>query len=122
MFHVNGQPWPYFDVEPRKYRFRFLDASISRSFELSLVDDAKSTTKIPFTIIGSDAGLLLNSVSTTTLDISMAERWDVIIDFANYAGKNLTIKNVGDVGADTKYLATDRLMRKSCSGVVRDLC
>jgi FtsP/CotA-like multicopper oxidase with cupredoxin domain len=26
VFHVNGQPWPYLNVEPRKYRFRFLDA------------------------------------------------------------------------------------------------
>jgi len=26
VIYVNGQPWPCFDVEPRKYRFRLLDA------------------------------------------------------------------------------------------------
>jgi bilirubin oxidase len=30
VIHVNGQPWPYFNVQPRKYRFRILDASVSR--------------------------------------------------------------------------------------------
>ncbi|KDN60547.1 putative multicopper oxidase, partial [Colletotrichum sublineola] len=32
--HVNGQPWPFFQVEPRKYRLRFLNAAVSRSFIL----------------------------------------------------------------------------------------
>ena len=40
--HVNGQPWPYFKVEPRKYRLRFLNAAISRSWELYLESAAKA--------------------------------------------------------------------------------
>lgn len=31
---VNGQPWPFLNVEPRKYGFRILSAAISRSFAL----------------------------------------------------------------------------------------
>lgn len=34
---VNSVPWPVHQVEPRKYRFRLLDASVSRSFSLYLV-------------------------------------------------------------------------------------
>jgi bilirubin oxidase len=34
---VNGVPWPFQNVEPRKYKFRLLDASVSRSFKLYLV-------------------------------------------------------------------------------------
>jgi bilirubin oxidase len=34
---VNGVPWPFQQVEPRKYKFRLLDASVSRSFKLYLV-------------------------------------------------------------------------------------
>lgn len=34
---VNGVPWPFQQVEPRKYKFRLLDASISRSYSLYLV-------------------------------------------------------------------------------------
>ena len=40
--HVNGQPWPYFKVEPRKYRLRFLNAAISRSWELYFESAAKA--------------------------------------------------------------------------------
>lgn len=36
---VNGVPWPFLDVEPRKYRFRLLDASVTRSYLLHLVGD-----------------------------------------------------------------------------------
>ncbi len=32
---VNGRPWPVMQVEPRKYRFRMLNASISRSLDLA---------------------------------------------------------------------------------------
>lgn len=50
-------------------------------------------TKIPFIMIGSDAGLLSAPVTTSSLDISMAERWELIFDFSPYAGKNITLKN-----------------------------
>jgi bilirubin oxidase len=46
--HVNGQPWPYFKVEPRKYRLRFLNAAISRSWELYFESAAKA--KIPMKV------------------------------------------------------------------------
>lgn len=69
VIHVNGQPWPYLKVEPRKYRFRFLDASISRSFQINLSADKSSSTRIPFTVVGSDTGLLEKPVSTTQLDM-----------------------------------------------------
>ena len=33
---VNGKLWPYLEVEPRKYRFRILNASNVRAYELKL--------------------------------------------------------------------------------------
>jgi bilirubin oxidase len=111
VIHVNGQPWPYFNVEPRKYRFRFLDTSISRAFKLYLEADTAVGKKIKFDIIASDAGLLTKPISTDTLEISMAERWEAVIDFSAYAGKNLTIRNSRDVQADEDYNSTDKVMR-----------
>lgn len=111
VIQVNGQPWPYLAVEPRKYLFRFLDTSISRSFQLYAEADTKVGTRIPFSVIGSDAGLLASPVSTTQLDISMAERWEVVFDFSGYAGQNVTLKNTGKVGADDDFDGTDRVMR-----------
>lgn len=111
VIHVNGQPWPYFKVEPRKYRFRFLDTSISRAFKLYFEADGALGKKIPFNVIGSDAGLMTKPVQSDTLEISMAERWEVVFDFSSYAGKNVTLRNSRDVQADEDYNSTDKVMR-----------
>lgn len=44
-------PWPYLDVEPRKYRLRILDASVSRSYNLTF--QTSKGVKLPFHIIGT---------------------------------------------------------------------
>jgi bilirubin oxidase len=109
VIHVNGQPWPFHSVEPRKYRLRWLDASISRTFKLTFVDDSGKV--VPFTMIGSDTGLLTKPVTSSSLDISMAERWEMIFDFSAFAGKNITVKNGRDVQHDEDYNSTDKVMR-----------
>lgn len=55
VIHVNGQPWPYMNVEPCKYRFRVLDGSVSRSYNLYLQDD-ETEESLSFDMIGSDGG------------------------------------------------------------------
>src|SRR4051794_6544735 len=52
---VNGVPWPVMDVEPRKYRFRILNASVSRSYRWQLSD---GRAPVRMTVIGTDAGLM----------------------------------------------------------------
>ena len=59
---VNGVPWPVMRVERRKYRFRILNASISRSFRLKL------STGEPFQVIGTDGGLMPAPQSTEPAD------------------------------------------------------
>ncbi|KAF2869507.1 oxidase cueO precursor [Massariosphaeria phaeospora] len=108
VIHVNGQPWPFHNVEPRKYRLRFLDTAISRAFKLTFEDGTK---KVPFHVIAADAGLLTKPVQSDTLEIAMAERWEIVIDFSAYAGKNITVKNSRDVQADEDYNSTDKVMR-----------
>ncbi|KAK3503233.1 bilirubin oxidase precursor [Neurospora crassa] len=121
VIHVNGQPWPFLNVEPRKYRFRFLDASISRSFLLYFERDAKvGGTKVGFDVIASDAGLLGAPQRVEELYISMAERYEVVVDFAGYQGENITLKNARDVGADRDFPDTDKVMRFVVSDVAVD--
>lgn len=108
---VNGQPWPYMLVDRRKYKFRLLDASISRSYKLYLVADSAPKVRIPFVVGGGDAGYLDHPVTTTDLVISMAERWEVIIDFKEYKGQNLTLLNERDFQTNDDYPATDKVIR-----------
>jgi spore coat protein A, manganese oxidase len=84
---VNGAPWPRMEVEPRKYRFRLLNASISRSYDLAL------STGDPFTVIGNDGGLMPEPQVVESFRHGMAERYEVVIDFANLKGKRVILEN-----------------------------
>jgi spore coat protein A len=53
---VNGKVYPFLDVEPRKYRFRILNASNSRILTL------KMESNQPFYQIGTDGGFLETTV------------------------------------------------------------
>ncbi|GGK00875.1 spore coat protein A [Lentibacillus kapialis] len=101
---VNGKIWPYLQVEPRKYRFRILNAANTRAYQLSL------DSKQPFYQIGSDGGLMRKTVKLDNLAIEPAERFDVIIDFSNYKGKTITLKNDLGPNADPKD-ETDDVMQ-----------
>ncbi|KAF2637509.1 hypothetical protein P280DRAFT_482944 [Massarina eburnea CBS 473.64] len=120
VIHVNGIPWPFHNVEPRKYRLRFLNIGISRSYQLSFESSDAVGTQIPFTVFASDAGLTLNPVQTNDLYISVAERWEVIFDFSKYAGKNITIKNARKVAADDDFAATNQVMKFVVGNTVSD--
>ncbi|MDX6375789.1 MAG: hypothetical protein QOE98_92, partial [Gaiellaceae bacterium] len=90
---VNGRPWPLMEVEPRKYRFRVLNASVSRSYDLAL------STGEPLTVIGTDGGLMPHPVNCANVLVGMAERYEIVIDFSKYAAdtqvvlQNLQPKN-----------------------------
>jgi FtsP/CotA-like multicopper oxidase with cupredoxin domain len=85
---VNGVPWPKMQVERRKYRFRFLNASISRSYEYSL-DSGE-----PLIVIGTDGGLMPHPQPVSHLKHGMAERYEVVIDFSKYQiGQRVVLNN-----------------------------
>ncbi len=88
---VNGVPWPVMDVEPRKYRFRILNASVSRSYTWQLHDGRSA---VPMTVVGTDAGLVPKPQVVSSFRHGMAERYEVVIDFAKYKGGKLTLKNL----------------------------
>jgi FtsP/CotA-like multicopper oxidase with cupredoxin domain len=78
---VNYAYAPYFEVLPRKYRFRILPASMSRFWKLALF--RSNGTAVPFKQIANDGNLLVNPVLLTSMDIQgVAERFDIIVDFA----------------------------------------
>jgi spore coat protein A len=95
---VNGKIWPFLTVEPRKYRFRILNASNSRFYRLAFAesDEAGNLTggKGPiFTQIGSDNGLLSQPVARGAIVASPAERFDVIVDFSGHEGASFVMTN-----------------------------
>src|SRR5262245_24726669 len=50
----------------------------------------------------------------------MAERYEIIIDFAAHIGKNITLRNARGIGENVDYAATDRVMRFVVGDTVSD--
>jgi spore coat protein A len=87
---VNGRPWPVMKVERRKYRFRVLNASLSRGLRLAL------STGDPVTFIGTDGGLMPAPQQATSWRHGQAERYEIVIDFAKYKlGQRVVLRNLG---------------------------
>jgi FtsP/CotA-like multicopper oxidase with cupredoxin domain len=84
-FLVNGKVQPFFEVAKRRYRFRLLDGGPSRFYQFFLTNPDAPTQSIPFWVISNDGNLLPRPVQVTSHAIAVAERADVIIDFAKIA-------------------------------------
>ncbi|KAJ6191923.1 bilirubin oxidase [Bipolaris maydis] len=110
VIEVNGQPWPYLEVKPCKYRFRVLDGAVSRAFDIFLKEDGTNET-MSFHVIGSDAGLFQHPVETKSLALAEGERYEIIVDFANHAGKNITMYNERGMAGNLDFAATNRIMK-----------
>jgi len=87
---------PFFEVERRKYRFRILNASVSRFFKIAMVNQAGQTQLLAQ--IANDGNLLPQPVFLGSLDEQgIAERYDIVIDFAQYnVGDKLYLVNLAD--------------------------
>jgi spore coat protein A, manganese oxidase len=83
---VNGKVWPYLDVEPRMYRLRILNGCNARILDL----DIGGAT---FWQIGAEGGLFDVPVPVDELVLAPAERADVLVDFSQFAGRTLVLKN-----------------------------
>jgi spore coat protein A, manganese oxidase len=101
---VNGKSWPFFEVQPRRYRFRVVNSSNARFIQAQLVQSDRNhqptaTDGPDIWQIGSDGGFLN---APTDLDaganpphlfLAPAERADIIIDFAGQSGKSFILIN-----------------------------
>lgn len=75
VFLVNGVPQPFLAVERRAYRFRIVNGSNARPYEVTL--DGRSLWQV-----GGDGGLLAAPVSVSSIRLGIAERAEVVVDFA----------------------------------------
>jgi FtsP/CotA-like multicopper oxidase with cupredoxin domain len=109
IFTVNGVAYPVLEVKRRRYRLRFLDASISRIYEFRLMHGTvvaapgrQGQYQLPdgqqcmtFTQIASEGGLLPFPIVRDSFQIWPAKRREVVVDFSKYEDGSPTRR--GDV-------------------------
>ena len=89
-FCVNGKVQPYFKVQARKYRFRLLDSSLARYYEVYVVKGGVNQT---FDYIANDGNLLPAPLKMNKVALAPAERGDIVIDFSQHAGSQVFLVN-----------------------------
>lgn len=121
VFTVNGKACPVLYVKRRKYRFRMLDASISRQYEFKLMQGTVAAAPgqqgqynfvgsnglntsgeqvMRFRQIATDGGLLPFPIDRDSIELWPANRREVIVDFRYYQDGISPTK-----GGDVIYLA-----------------
>jgi FtsP/CotA-like multicopper oxidase with cupredoxin domain len=116
IFTVNGTAYPVLEVKRRKYRLRFLDASISRIYEFKFMtgsvksardlgykgDDLQGQYRLPngqqcmkFIEVANEGGLLPRPIIRDSFELWPAKRREIVIDFTRYQDGSPT--KAGDV-------------------------
>src|SRR5919199_5293087 len=118
IFTVNGVAQPVLEVKRRKYRLRFLDASVSRIYQFQLMssrggpkpaaslgytgDELQGQYRIPdgqqcmrFVQIASEGGLIPTPIVRDSFELWPAKRREFVVDFTRYQDGSPTRK--GDV-------------------------
>jgi spore coat protein A len=93
---VNGNTWPFLNVEQRRYRFRFLNGCQARFLILNFAN----IPGVEVWQIGNEGGFLAAPVNLTAdhnnrLLMALAERADLIVDFTNVLPGNYVLGNDG---------------------------
>ena len=82
---VNWLYKPFMNVKARRYRFRMLNASVSRYFKTALVNEAGE--RVPFHMIANDGNIMEHTVYFENGELpthGIAERYDIIVDFSAF--------------------------------------
>ena len=80
---INGVIDPVVEVEPKAVRFRFLNGSNARIYNLMFEKQNE------FFQVAGDSSLLPTPVKLSNFIIAPGERTEIVMDFSKYAGKTL---------------------------------
>jgi FtsP/CotA-like multicopper oxidase with cupredoxin domain len=132
LFTVNGTAFPVLEVKRRKYRFRFLDSSISRIYDFQLMtstqgpqsavslgyqnDELQGQYRIQdgqqcmrFHEIATDGGLLPLPIVRDNFELWPAKRREFIVDFTKYLDGSPTTKGDEIFLTNTMKMTTGRM-------------
>jgi len=132
IFTVNGKAFPVLEVKRRKYRLRFLNASVSRVYEFELMRSArgpKAARDLGYTgvelqgqyrltdaeqcmrlvQVAGDGGLLPAPIVRDSFELWPAKRREFVVDFTTYMDGTPTAKGDEIYVVDTMKMTTGRM-------------
>lgn len=115
---INGTPEAFFEVQKTLYRFRLLNGSNARVYNIVFSDNS------PFWVVATDGGLKDEAVQMNGLFLSPGERVDILFDFFPYSiGNSVTLQSqafsgVGNQGTQLDLLRFDIVGSNSSGGIV----
>jgi spore coat protein A len=94
---VNAKAFPFLNVEPRRYRFRMVNGSQARFYNMWIAGAGKGN--LPMWVIGMEQSLLsTKAVPLQKLLLAPGERADVIVDFTGIKpGTSFVLSNDANV-------------------------
>ncbi|OOG69644.1 multicopper oxidase family protein [Algoriphagus sp. A40] len=113
---VNGTNKPFLEVSTRFYRFRILNGSTARIYNLVLSNGSD------FCVIGSDGSMLPQPESMKNLLLGPGERADVLVDFSGVKlGEMIYLENeefsgMGEAQGDQAY----KILSFNVTGIEND--
>ncbi|HTN54484.1 MAG TPA: multicopper oxidase domain-containing protein [Anaeromyxobacter sp.] len=101
---VNGVLWPKKTVDAGIYRIRLVDGSDARCYTLGFstvqaaggtaaANAAKPKNDVSFTIVADEQGYLKGPVTAKSVTMCPGERYELLVDFTKYAGKQIFMTN-----------------------------
>jgi FtsP/CotA-like multicopper oxidase with cupredoxin domain len=132
IFTVNGKAFPVLEVKRRKYRLRFLNASIARVYQFELMrsdrgykaardlgytgDELQGQYRVPdgeqcmkLVQIACDGGLLPEPIVRDSFELWPAKRREFVVDFTTYMDGTPTRKHDELYIVDVMKMTTGRL-------------
>lgn len=89
---VNWTPEPFHEALTCLHRLRILNASNARTYLLAFLHRGR---KLPYTLIGTDGGLLDKPRNVTEVFLAPAQRIDVLVDFGGFrVGEAVTMASL----------------------------
>jgi len=119
---VNMAYAPTLAVLPRKYRFRILNASMSRFWKFALA--GPNGAAVPFKFICNDGNFVVNPIPLTSLtQQGTAERYDIVVDFSSFPiGSSIKLVNTVTMRDDGRGPKDELTLAQALAGNSNDPC
>lgn len=118
---VSGIPFPQMNFDPKWIRFRLLNAAVSRPYLFKIKDhNMNDISQRICRVIATDGGFRNTHITFPIegLYIGVAERYEIVCNFQNYAGRTIYLWNDFDskVMKDVPYFCHSHLIARATFG------